>query len=151
MMTINMCITFSEHGYSTGVHKGIHVLNINGLQEEGAGATEWSSTVRTENSNCGLNFNTIFIQLFYINKLNIVRLENKSGWITYSMQVEFNFFWLQYHCCIILSVCRYMIDAGSDGPPSSMSLKSFILNVGARSSAPGGGSVSAAVGAMVSQ
>lgn len=36
-----------------------------------------------------------------------------------------------------------------DGPLVSMSLKSFILSVGARTSAPGGGSVAAAVGALV--
>ncbi|XP_072179577.1 formimidoyltransferase-cyclodeaminase-like [Diadema setosum] len=45
-------------------------------------------------------------------------------------------------------IIEYMIDADADGPLASMSLKSFIINVGARSSAPGGGSVSAAIGAM---
>ena len=44
---------------------------------------------------------------------------------------------------------RYMVESVSDGPLTSMALKSFILNVGARSPAPGGGSVAAAIGAMV--
>lgn len=42
-----------------------------------------------------------------------------------------------------------MVESVSDGPLTSMALKSFILNVGARSPAPGGGSVAAAIGAMV--
>lgn len=45
-------------------------------------------------------------------------------------------------------IIEYMVKTKTDGPLVSMSLKSFILNVGARSSAPGGGSVAAAVGAL---
>ncbi|PIK49677.1 hypothetical protein BSL78_13444 [Apostichopus japonicus] len=45
-------------------------------------------------------------------------------------------------------IIEYMVKTKADGPLVSMSLKSFILNVGARSSAPGGGSVAAAVGAV---
>ncbi|XP_006824669.1 formimidoyltransferase-cyclodeaminase-like [Saccoglossus kowalevskii] len=41
-----------------------------------------------------------------------------------------------------------MIRDDTEGPLISMSLKSFILNVGARSSAPGGGSAAAAIGAI---
>lgn len=45
-------------------------------------------------------------------------------------------------------IIEYMVESVSDGPLTSMALKSFILNVGARSPAPGGGSVAAAIGAM---
>ncbi|XP_070567035.1 formimidoyltransferase-cyclodeaminase-like [Ptychodera flava] len=45
-------------------------------------------------------------------------------------------------------IIEYMIRDDSDGPLVSMSLRSFILNIGARSSAPGGGSAAAAMGSM---
>lgn len=38
----------------------------------------------------------------------------------------------------------------TDGPLVSKSLKDFILSIGARTSAPGGGSAAAAIGAIVS-
>eukprot|EP01029_Cantina_marsupialis_P001981 TRINITY_DN11803_c0_g1_i1.p1 TRINITY_DN11803_c0_g1~~TRINITY_DN11803_c0_g1_i1.p1 ORF type:complete len:548 (+),score=176.20 TRINITY_DN11803_c0_g1_i1:35-1645(+) len=45
-------------------------------------------------------------------------------------------------------VIEYMIDNSGNEPLCDMSLRAFIREVGARSSAPGGGSVSAAVGAL---
>ncbi|XP_077977946.1 formimidoyltransferase-cyclodeaminase-like isoform X2 [Glandiceps talaboti] len=45
-------------------------------------------------------------------------------------------------------IIEYMIRDDRDGPLMSMSFKSFVLNIGARSSAPGGGSAAAAIGAM---
>lgn len=45
---------------------------------------------------------------------------------------------------------RYMVKGGEeDGRLVSQSLQQFVHSVGARTAAPGGGSVSAAVGAMV--
>jgi len=45
---------------------------------------------------------------------------------------------------------RYMVDKEHDGPLASMDVKEFILNVGARSPTPGGGSVAALTAALVS-
>lgn len=49
-------------------------------------------------------------------------------------------------CC----VCRYRIGATKDGPLVSSSVRSFIEQLGARTSAPGGGSASALVATVVS-
>lgn len=46
-------------------------------------------------------------------------------------------------------LCRYMVKSQEDGQLVSLSLRQFVQSVGARTAAPGGGSVSAAVGAMV--
>lgn len=43
-----------------------------------------------------------------------------------------------------------MVSRNEDGPLISLSLKEFVLSLGDRTSAPGGGSASAAVAAMVS-
>jgi len=43
-----------------------------------------------------------------------------------------------------------MVDKEHDGPLASMDVKEFILNVGARSPTPGGGSVAALTAALVS-
>ena len=45
---------------------------------------------------------------------------------------------------------RYLVDSVEDGPLVSMPFRQFIYSLGSRSSAPGGGSASAAIGAMVS-
>lgn len=46
--------------------------------------------------------------------------------------------------------CRYLVEAGEvDGGLVAKPLGAFVRAVGARSAAPGGGSVSAAVGALV--
>ena len=45
---------------------------------------------------------------------------------------------------------RYMVETEKDGPLLSMDLKEFILTVGARSPAPGGGSVAALTATLVS-
>ena len=42
-----------------------------------------------------------------------------------------------------------MVDQEKDGPLVSMDLKEFVMTVGARSPAPGGGSVSALVATLV--
>ena len=44
---------------------------------------------------------------------------------------------------------RYMVGEARDGPLMSMSLRDFVLNVGARSPSPGGGSVAALSATMV--
>ena len=46
--------------------------------------------------------------------------------------------------------CRYRIGATKDGPLVSGSVRSFIEQLGARTSAPGGGSASALVATVVS-
>ena len=46
--------------------------------------------------------------------------------------------------------CRYKIGATMDGPLVSGSVRSFIEQLGARTSAPGGGSASALVATVVS-
>ncbi|KAL9967956.1 hypothetical protein ACROYT_G026274 [Oculina patagonica] len=45
-------------------------------------------------------------------------------------------------------IIEYIVDGAEDGPLVSMPLRQFIYSLGARSSAPGGGSASAAIGAM---
>ena len=45
-------------------------------------------------------------------------------------------------------IIEYMIEQESDGPLASMSVREFVEAVGARTSAPGGGSVSALMGAL---
>ena len=45
---------------------------------------------------------------------------------------------------------RYLVGGADDGPLVSMPLRQFIYSLGSRSSAPGGGSASAAIAAMVS-
>ena len=49
----------------------------------------------------------------------------------------------------VFSVCRYMITGDGDGPLVSMSVKDFVLAVGARTAAPGGGSVAALCASLV--
>ena len=44
-----------------------------------------------------------------------------------------------------------MIASNADGPLASSSLRQFIYALGSRSSAPGGGSASAAIAAMVTE
>lgn len=45
---------------------------------------------------------------------------------------------------------RYMVGSAEEGGLTSLSLQRFVHSVGARTAAPGGGSVSAAIGALVS-
>ena len=52
---------------------------------------------------------------------------------------------------IFVELLSYMVGGNEDGPLVSMPLKEFICSLGARSSAPGGGSASAAVAAIVSR
>ena len=50
-----------------------------------------------------------------------------------------------------LCLCtRYLVESAEDGPLVSMPLRQFIYSLGSRSPAPGGGSASAAIAAMVS-
>ena len=59
-------------------------------------------------------------------------------------------------CCthtwsiLLCYVCRYKIGATQDGPLVSSSVRSFVEQLGARTSAPGGGSASALVATVVS-
>lgn len=46
-------------------------------------------------------------------------------------------------------LCRYMVRSQDDRRLVSLSLQQFVKSVGARTAAPGGGSVSAAIAAMV--
>lgn len=46
-------------------------------------------------------------------------------------------------------LCRYMVKSQDDRRLVSLSLQQFVRSVGARTAAPGGGSVSAAIAAMV--
>jgi len=45
-------------------------------------------------------------------------------------------------------IIEYLVDSAEDGPLVSMPFRQFIYSLGSRSSAPGGGSASAAIGAM---
>lgn len=49
----------------------------------------------------------------------------------------------------MLVLCRYMVTSQDDRRLVSLSLQQFVQSVGARTAAPGGGSVSAAVAALV--
>lgn len=48
-------------------------------------------------------------------------------------------------------LCRYMVKPQDDNQLVSLSLKQFVKSVSARTAAPGGGSVSAAVAALVKE
>lgn len=50
---------------------------------------------------------------------------------------------------MLLYLCRYMVRPQEDSRLVSLSLQRFVKSVGARTAAPGGGSVSAAVAALV--
>lgn len=50
---------------------------------------------------------------------------------------------------LLLYLCRYMVNPQEDTRLVSLSLQQFVKSVGARTPAPGGGSVSAAVAALV--
>lgn len=45
--------------------------------------------------------------------------------------------------------CRYMVKGQEEGQLRSLTLRQFVHSVGARTAAPGGGSVSAAIAALV--
>lgn len=49
----------------------------------------------------------------------------------------------------MLYLCRYMVKPQENTRLVSLSLEQFVKSVGARTAAPGGGSVSAAVAALV--
>lgn len=50
---------------------------------------------------------------------------------------------------VTVYLCRYMVKPQDDRRLVSLSLQQFVKSVGARTAAPGGGSVSAAIAAMV--
>ena len=50
---------------------------------------------------------------------------------------------------ITIYICRYCIRSNADGPLVSSTIRSFVEQLGARTSAPGGGSASACIASMV--
>ena len=50
-----------------------------------------------------------------------------------------------------MSLFRYMIHEEKEGPLAAMSVRDFVMTVGARSATPGGGSVAALVASLVSK
>ena len=49
----------------------------------------------------------------------------------------------------MMTLYRYCIQSNADGPLLSSTIRSFVEQLGARSSAPGGGSASACIASMV--